>query len=203
MNVYWEHVRGWKCRERWRCHCEVAAEHIRNVTGIMTRFFIRIKYLNSIYSVIVENMMLRCVQGLRTPHTHMNTWFPVHNDDFNITVQHWETGKFLLHHSEVKVFFIWLMEGWGSPGLLRGTSPGKLHISLCVCVCMWMCVCVCFLSSSAACACRVMTNDAFRGRKINPTEGDRKSGEVTAWISVHTTNWNLKSVQRNQTTSID
>lgn len=49
-----------------------------------------------------------------------------------------------------------------------------------------VCVCVCFLSSSVPCACWVMTNDALRGRHINPVEGDSRAGEVSAWISVHT-----------------
>lgn len=46
--------------------------------------------------------------------------------------------------------------------------------------CECVSVFVCFLSSSVPCACRVMTNDAFRSRKINPTEEDSRSGEVTA-----------------------
>lgn len=71
---------------------------------------------------------------------------------------------------------------------LLNLTPQSIRPSIrCECASVF----VCFLSSSVPCACRVMTNDAFRSRKINPTEEDSRSGEVTAWISVHCTNRKL------------
>lgn len=71
---------------------------------------------------------------------------------------------------------------------LLNLTPQSIQPSIrCECASVF----VCFLSSSVPCACRVMTNDAFRSRKINPTEEDSRSGEVTAWISVHCTNRKL------------
>lgn len=72
-----------------------------------------------------------------TTHTRTHTWKYGSQVIVMISTslfRRWEIWKFLLHHSEVKVFFTLLIEGWDIPGLLRGTPPGKRHISLCMCV---------------------------------------------------------------------